>query len=1258
MKIKDINEKVIKKFIITSKTSKHRPIIWDDEAEINALSSATMNYPNGLTLLNAIFVYDDFNEGTKLLDLGADPTAGVVVKSDGSLIGDSALFALIINNSFGNSLKDQIKSIADRLYQKGSRLTSNEVELLLKTADLQFLDFLPYLEQSQIDKFLSKFYLESNKNFACAEKNIDILLGLLKEGKFELFRKLIEAAPAVFTKVALVSQNKILKDAIFEHAGEELMIHVGKESVNNFFKQYDSKKVKEFVNKKIKGKFLIETAIERGDRSQFTLLLELGADLKILKNINYQLGFRMVSDKPWVGICREMNLPKEQLTQIMDDNFDQLSMQGLTPLAAAVSNGNFLNTETVTRGKLQDPDRLGLNAAMWAIHYMEEFGWLNARNETFFKKLSDKGFDLNAWDIYGNTLFTLCAQRNLQRPSYMAIETLMNLGVDINKVNREGDSPLVIAIKNNDVDLLKLFINNRVKNKLHLLLEDGQGRIPFQIAILYGNPETLKIVKEATLDELGNYLKKLIEEGETDKVNEYLKMVLSLAEYSETELNQLALTESIKNIVQTLQKETEAKKDKSLAADMATFVSKIKPGVSCFSLTDPNDFVTHILKQPERSLLFESYLKKNSNITYLNFMNAKIMITIKQFIDLYNKNNEQAEILFSQRKLSIISVISIIMQKYQNSAVLLSLLGKVMLGENWLNKLYSEIKDYPSVLNAVAKKFTFKEMWGQAILWEAIKDNNFDFVKKCVGGKKMLNIQLTNCPVRLAISQNRNDILEYLLAEGADPFYGCNFTAKETLLQLVNNDEQKAIIEKYIKLKELDQKTSTVNVLKPKSVVDIDTHPIKKTNLPVDDITDIAKRSAHILGMKNVKLRLPSGEGVITEMEVSLQGTTSIKGFNWVVNSLEQHLQKDLSNNDLRLITETYQATQEFLQGKKDRESLWQRYQSGKPVVLATDFAGHGFAMILQDGFLSVSNRGAEGDQKYGTKIYEILPGANVEYFIKTASILYDYALTQGFCTENQTVQFHKYLLNNIVDVNAPFDQLDQKGQKRGNCGVANRKAAVQGMQYINLLHRAKDRGENIQKKKADFRDRSKRFYKAHSDVSREFEIDSLQRDIQEQRAKNVNEDFYYQVLESFILEHRDFNAKDGREGRRIGRVWEILPETYQNRILKEFPDFKKMQQEFLDKQQTKVLAREQVLSKSEDLSLERARQRSEREKPQIADDKNENKDKKERVGTEKSRSMLFSGKLDKKDDVLMGSKGSKALPKDKIKDPNKTKRF
>ena len=133
-------------------------------------------------------------------------------------------------------------------------------------------------------------------------------------------------------------------------------------------------------------------------------------------------------------------------------------------------------------------------------------------NARMVNLLLEKGIDVNITDEfdYNNTALSTA----VINAKYDVVELLLEKGADINKENNKGDTPLIQAIRSEDIYMVELLLQhpdieydiNTLILAENLTLEDEeQNGIPYLIEVYLDEKNDIKENKINTIKELSNY---------------------------------------------------------------------------------------------------------------------------------------------------------------------------------------------------------------------------------------------------------------------------------------------------------------------------------------------------------------------------------------------------------------------------------------------------------------------------------------------------------------------------------------------------------------------------------------------------------------------------------------------------------------------------------------------------------------------------------------------------------------------------------
>lgn len=178
------------------------------------------------------------------------------------------------------------------------------------------------------------------------------------------------------------------------------------------------------------------------------------------------------------------------ITKYLLENGANTSSQdssGSTPLHESVRYGNIENTKLLLSAgaNVNAKDNLGKTPIMLIIPSDKVY-------ETYALLLSYKA-DITQKDMYGDTILHTAAMMNIDSAS---IELLLKNKVDVDARNKEGVTPLEIAVQKKDVLVTKLL----TENNANIHTKDTHGNSPLILALNSDNDIFEAILNKSNID--------------------------------------------------------------------------------------------------------------------------------------------------------------------------------------------------------------------------------------------------------------------------------------------------------------------------------------------------------------------------------------------------------------------------------------------------------------------------------------------------------------------------------------------------------------------------------------------------------------------------------------------------------------------------------------------------------------------------------------------------------------------------------------
>jgi ankyrin repeat protein len=150
---------------------------------------------------------------------------------------------------------------------------------------------------------------------------------------------------------------------------------------------------------------------------------------------------------------------------------------------------------------------LDLNASSNTVNnsdYMPIFLFLQSKlnNLNIFSRILKKTKNINAQVNFGQTLLHYVCDTNFRQHAYAYLELLLNAGSNVNIINFEGYTPLIVAIKYSSPEVVALLI----KHGANINFSNTSGYCPLYAAYESGSSEKIFSLIDAGVDVNINYV--------------------------------------------------------------------------------------------------------------------------------------------------------------------------------------------------------------------------------------------------------------------------------------------------------------------------------------------------------------------------------------------------------------------------------------------------------------------------------------------------------------------------------------------------------------------------------------------------------------------------------------------------------------------------------------------------------------------------------------------------------------------------------
>jgi ankyrin repeat protein len=400
-------------------------------------------------------------------------------------------------------------------------------------------------------------------------------------------------------------------------------------------------------------------------------------------------------------------------------NLDEKILKNLERIEEAIDNLSVTNQtpNEAIKKLLNHCDSDGVSALMLACKY---------GRHNLIKKLVEHGADLNAETTSGYTplMFACMCKSPLASRiimGFIELDKSHKLSYAINKVNKYGSSPLIIAVKNNNLEISKYLIQKKADIEIY----DANGETILMHAVNEGNIEIVKWLLDQKSD-------LIIDKTDTNRRSALILAVLS----NQTEIAKLLIS---KNANQSI-----IDCDKKTAFDYAREKENSELIPLFINITNTETGNTRVIDACQKGDLssLKKLIEEGADLTIAN-NSAETALTLA-----IKKNNlEAVKLLIELGKLDIN-----IRSGHQQGTFL-----HIAIDQN-----KTEIAKYFIDQNNV--EINAKDNAGQTLLHYASRgEGNVEIVKQLLA--KNADIELCDNRNRIALTATKNEEIFILLME-------------------------------------------------------------------------------------------------------------------------------------------------------------------------------------------------------------------------------------------------------------------------------------------------------------------------------------------------------------------------------------------------------------------------------------------------------------------------------------------------------------
>lgn len=305
---------------------------------------------------------------------------------------------------------------------------------------------------------------------------------------------------------------------------------------------------------------------------------------------------------------------------------------------------------------------------------------------------------------------------------------------------------------------------------------------------------------------------------------------------------------------------------------------------------------------------------------------------------------------------------------------------------------------------------------------------------------------------------------------------------------------------------------------------------------PYLDMYYFIYRMSHTIGLKYDSKIIIQGK----ELQLKLDGGLAANSLRLLVTMLQYYTQahpSPLFISICAIFKETLSLMKSSTHAYKSNAAavLLNHYKNKKPIVISASWPFHTVGVGLYGNYLIYCNRGEDGDENYGCKIFKL----------KNPSQITE-ALLQALLNGQANSQAFHNLLAKIVDLNSPVAKFNFTPQKKENCTYTNPKFLIEALRVLLDAGPA----ASSQKVALMVQNRDKTPYKQFTNFLHDKEMDELVKSMFYARDPDSVQ-FYAQLVKAIIMGHL-YAKEDGLV--RMVELFQRCPQMVRNILKKDKP--------------------------------------------------------------------------------------------------------